>query len=145
MFIIISLTKLYNTQYITLTSKSFIIELADGLEISFEREIWFSEEINIERGYKLVNKFSPISTITEGWCSPYAMICERKIINYKKKNCWTQNPAVFKREVFQSSRRIRSSLSESLNTLNNSFKSISFFVVSSKHLCSLVNNPFKHS
>lgn len=85
MLIIIGLTKLYNTQYITLTSKSFIIELADGLEISFEREIWFSEEINIERGYKLVNKFSPISTITEGWGSPYAMICERKIINYKKK------------------------------------------------------------
>lgn len=65
-------------------TRGFIIELADRLETSFEKEIWFSEEIGIERGYKLIDKFSPISIMTEGWGPPYTMICERKIINYKK-------------------------------------------------------------
>lgn len=61
-------------------TRGFIIELADGLEISLEKEIWFSEEINIERGYNLIDKFSPISRVTEGWSSPKKMVCEREIL-----------------------------------------------------------------
>lgn len=61
-------------------TRGFVIELEDSLEVSFEKEIWFSEEINIERGYKLIDKFSPISRITEEWSAPKRMMCERKII-----------------------------------------------------------------
>ena len=65
-------------------TRGFIIELADGLEISFEKEIWFSEEINIEQGHDLIDEFFSTFRITNGWSPPYTMICERKIINYKK-------------------------------------------------------------
>ena len=61
-------------------TRGFIIELADGLEISFEKEIWFSEDINIERGYKLFDKLFPISRVTEGWELPQKMICKRETI-----------------------------------------------------------------
>ena len=61
-------------------TRGIIIELADGLEVSFEKEIWFSEDINIERGYKLVDKFFPISRVTEGWDLPQKMICKRETV-----------------------------------------------------------------
>lgn len=71
-----------NTQqtYDVWITRGVIIELADGLEISFEKEIWFSEEINIERGYKLIDKFFPVSRIEEEWPFPKKMICKREII-----------------------------------------------------------------
>lgn len=61
-------------------TRGFVIELADGLEVSFEKEIWFSEDINIERGYKLVDKFFPISRVMEGWDLPQKMICKRETV-----------------------------------------------------------------
>lgn len=64
-------------------TRGFIIELKDGLEISFEKEIWFSEDINIERGYKLDDKFFPTARVIEGWDSPQKMICTREIIEIK--------------------------------------------------------------
>lgn len=61
-------------------TRGFIIELADGLEVSFEKEIWFSEDINIERGYKLDDKFFPTSRVEEGWDFPKKMICTREMV-----------------------------------------------------------------
>ncbi len=63
-------------------TRGFVVELEDGLQISFEKEIWFSEDINIERGYKLIAKFFPVERVTEGWSEPKKMICEREVIRF---------------------------------------------------------------
>jgi hypothetical protein len=63
-------------------TRGFVVELEDGLQISFEKEIWFSEDINIERGYSLIDKFFSTDRVSEGWSEPYKMICERKIIRF---------------------------------------------------------------
>lgn len=62
-------------------TRGFIIELEDGLQISFEKEIWFSEDINIERGYNLIDKFFSINRVVEGWSEPKKMVCEREVIH----------------------------------------------------------------
>lgn len=63
-------------------TRGFVIELEDGLQISFEKEIWFSEDINIERGYHLSDKFFTTNRVTEGWSEPKKMICEREVIRF---------------------------------------------------------------
>lgn len=63
-------------------TRGFIIELEDGLQVSFEKEIWFSEDINIERGYNLIEKFFSINRIVEGWSGPNKMVCEREVIHF---------------------------------------------------------------
>ena len=62
-------------------TRGFIIELEDGLQLSFEKEIWFSEDINIERGYKLIDKFFATDRIKEGWSEPKEKICNREVIS----------------------------------------------------------------
>ncbi len=61
-------------------TRGFVVELEDGLQISFEKEIWFSEDINIERGYNLINYFFSTDRVTEGWSEPNKMICDRELI-----------------------------------------------------------------
>ena len=63
-------------------TRGFVIELEDGLQISFEKEIWFSEDINIERGYHLIDRFFSVDRVTEGWSKPKKMICEREVIRF---------------------------------------------------------------
>lgn len=61
-------------------TRGIVIELTDGLEISFEKEIWFSEDISIERGYKLIDKLFPTSRVEEEWDLPQKMICTREMV-----------------------------------------------------------------
>lgn len=63
-------------------TRGFVMELEDGLQISFEKEIWFSEDINIERGYHLIDRFFSVDRVTEGWSEPKKMICEREVIRF---------------------------------------------------------------
>lgn len=40
--------------------------MVDGREISFEKQNWpYSEEINIERGYNLIDKFGDVRDFSE--------------------------------------------------------------------------------
>lgn len=63
-------------------TRGFVVELEDGLQISFEKEIWFSKDINIERGYNLIDKFFPVNRVIEGWSEPKKMVCEREVIRF---------------------------------------------------------------
>ena len=45
-----------------------VIFTVDGREISFEKQNWpYSEEINIERGYNLIDKFGDVRDFSEDW------------------------------------------------------------------------------
>ena len=61
-------------------TRGFLIELEDGLQICFEKDIWFSEDINIKRGYHLEEQFLPLENITSEWEPPYRLECERETI-----------------------------------------------------------------
>ena len=59
-----------------------IFLLEDSREISFEIGTWFSEMITIQKGYDLIDKFTPINDFIEEWkdCDDYIPHCERKVI-----------------------------------------------------------------
>lgn len=45
-----------------------VIFTVDGWEISVEKQNWpYSEEINIERGYNLIDKFGDVNDFSEDW------------------------------------------------------------------------------
>lgn len=60
--------------------KLFIFKFKDKYELSFEKNILFSEEISIEKGYNLIERFSPISEFEESWSEEFIGKCERDII-----------------------------------------------------------------
>lgn len=66
-------------------TRGIIFFLEDNREISFEKNIWFSEDISIQRGYNLIEKFEPTDIFVEGWeeCEGYTSSCSREIIELK--------------------------------------------------------------
>ena len=75
--------RLFNNEvqtYDVWITRGVIFKLADNLEISFEKNVWFSEMITVERGYNLLEKFSPVSRFTENWEGNYRGECTREII-----------------------------------------------------------------
>lgn len=56
-------------------TRGIVFELDDGLEISFEKDIWLSEDITIKKGYNLIEEFSP--TDTDGWDEGYEFVYKR--------------------------------------------------------------------
>ena len=56
--------------------------MEDERQIAFEKDIWFSEEINIHKGQNLITKFAPVETITENWenVDDYRAECDREEI-----------------------------------------------------------------
>ncbi len=65
--------------YDVYTVRGIIFVLEDGREISFEKPIWFSEEIYIQKGYDLIEKFAPFEEFAEGWNGDYHGECSREI------------------------------------------------------------------
>ena len=59
----------------------FIFTLEDSREISFEIGTWFSEMITIQRGYNLIEKFTPTDDFLEEWqeCEGYTPTIRREI------------------------------------------------------------------
>ena len=59
-----------------------IFLLEDLREISFEIGTWFSEMITIQRGYNLIDEFTPVDDFIEEWedCEGYIPHSERKVI-----------------------------------------------------------------
>ena len=64
------------------STKGIIFRFLSGNEISFEVDTWFSEMITIQRGYNLIDKFTPVDDFLEEWegCKGYTAAVERKII-----------------------------------------------------------------
>jgi hypothetical protein len=50
-------------------------------QISFEKPVWFSEDIIIRKGYDLLNSFKPVEIITDAgnWNEGVEMKCNRVI------------------------------------------------------------------
>lgn len=66
-------------------TRGIIFKLADGREVSLEKNIWFSEEISVERGYDLIQRFSPEEEFVEGWSGEYCGECSREIVEIAKE------------------------------------------------------------
>lgn len=48
-------------------TRGIIFILESGREISFEKAVWFSEDIYINKGYNLINTFQSTDEFREGW------------------------------------------------------------------------------
>ncbi len=62
-----------------------IFVMNDGLEIAFEKQVWFSERISVYKGYHLIQQFSPISEFTWNWEHPFRGECERQVITERRR------------------------------------------------------------
>ena len=69
--------------YEVLVTRGIIFKFDAGHELSLEKNIWFSEDISIEKGYNLINRFSPVNEFEESWSGNLNGICQRNIISLK--------------------------------------------------------------
>ena len=69
--------------YEVLVTRGIIFHFNDDHELSLEKNIWFSEDITVEKGYDLLDKFTPITEFKEGWSGDYRGECSREIITLK--------------------------------------------------------------
>ena len=69
--------------YEVMVTRGIIFKFEDGHELSFEKNIWFSEEITVERGYDLIELFTLVSEFCEGWHDNYRGECSREILTFK--------------------------------------------------------------
>ena len=62
-------------------TRGIIFDLEDGREVSFEKSVWFSEQINIQRGYDLLRTYQPTDSFLEEWedNEGYTAKCQRSI------------------------------------------------------------------
>ncbi len=69
--------------YEVMVTRGVIFEFEDGHELSFEKNIWFSEDITVEKGYHLIERFTPVEEFAEGWSDDYRGECFRELISVK--------------------------------------------------------------
>ncbi len=69
--------------YEVLLTRGIIFRFLDGHELSLEKNIWFSEDITVEKGYDLISRFSPETEFAEGWSGDYRGECSREIVSLK--------------------------------------------------------------
>lgn len=69
--------------YEVLVTRGIIFKFEDGHELSFEKNIWFSEDISVEKGYDLIDRFTPTTEFDEGWSDEYRGNCSRELISVK--------------------------------------------------------------
>ena len=69
--------------YEVLLTRGIIFKFEDGHELSFEKSIWFSEDIAVEKGYNLIERFTPVNEFSEGWSGEYRGECSRELISLK--------------------------------------------------------------
>ncbi len=61
-------------------TRGIIIDLGNR-EIAFEKDIWFSEQIVVHRGYDLISKFAPAERFGENWDNNVRTECIRSILD----------------------------------------------------------------
>ena len=69
--------------YETRLTRGIVFKFEEGYELSFEKNIWFSEDITVGKGYNLIDRFTPASEFEEGWSGPLRGECFREIIPLK--------------------------------------------------------------
>lgn len=69
--------------YEVLLTRGIIFKFDDGHELSLEKNIWFSEDISVEKGYDLIDRFTPTTEFGEGWSGKYRGECSRELISVK--------------------------------------------------------------
>ena len=62
-------------------TRGIIFDLEDGREVSFEKSVWFSEFINVQRGYDLLEAYQSTDSFLEEWegNEGYTAKCQRSI------------------------------------------------------------------
>lgn len=75
-------TSLIISNYEFNSTVGLIFLLEDSREISFEIGTWFSEMITIQKGYNLIEKFTPTDDFIEEWedCEGYIPNAKRDVI-----------------------------------------------------------------
>lgn len=63
-------------------TRGLVFDFGDH-QISFEKSVWFSEDIIIRKGYDLVNEFSPTENFTDSkhWAPGITASCTREVIS----------------------------------------------------------------
>ncbi len=69
--------------YEVLLTRGIVFKFEDGHEFSLEKNIWFSEDITVEKGYDLIRRFSPEIEFNDGWSGNYRGECSREIVSLK--------------------------------------------------------------
>ena len=64
-------------------TRGVIFHFEDDTELSFEKNVWFSEDISIEKGYKLIERFTPTEEFAENWEDELSGSCEREMLTIK--------------------------------------------------------------
>ena len=57
-------------------TRGIVFDLGDR-QIAFEKDIWFSEEIIVHRGYNLTTRFSPTEKFGDDWDEKVRTACSR--------------------------------------------------------------------
>lgn len=61
-------------------TRGIIIDFGEH-QLSFEKSVWFSEDIRIQKGYKLINKFTSVDDfINDDWDKEITAKCTREIV-----------------------------------------------------------------
>jgi len=60
-------------------TRGIIIDVGDR-QIAFEKDVWFSEEIIVHRGYELSKEFSPNDDFCDHWDSSVKAECSREAV-----------------------------------------------------------------
>lgn len=61
-------------------TRGIIIDFGEH-QLSFEKSVWFSEDIRIQKGYELINKFTPVADfVNDDWDKGITAKCTREII-----------------------------------------------------------------
>lgn len=61
-------------------TRGIIFDMEDGLEVSLEKDVWFSEMIYVQRGRDLLEKFASTKDFEEDWQDSYRGKATRKIV-----------------------------------------------------------------
>ena len=78
--------KLFQNQvqtYEVKLTRGIIFHFEDTTELSFEKNVWFSEDISVEKGYEVIGRFTPTEEFTENWEDEFSGVCERNLITIK--------------------------------------------------------------
>lgn len=70
-----------NQIYDVRLTRGLIFDFGD-YQVSFEKAVWFSEDIIIRKGYNLIDEFDPVENFTKDsrWTSGITASCNREII-----------------------------------------------------------------
>ena len=65
-------------------TRGIVFKFDDGGELSFEKNIWFSEDITVRKGRNLIQSFSPTSEFVESWEDNLRGECSREIVELQR-------------------------------------------------------------